>query len=119
MQLASRIAKATDYTNTSDNEVASASLVVAKQKENPTLNTEKLIIHYTHERRFATFKKDIHSLWNEIFQYTPVLHTKLIIGHRNQKNATKELIRRRPHQMPKLLLAQNHLQPTRKFDVTV
>ena len=31
------------------------------------------------------------------------MHTKLIIGHKNNSNATKELVQRRPYHMPKLI----------------
>ncbi len=54
------------------------------------------IIHYTHEERFRTSKKDIHQLWHHIFADTPVIVTKLIIGNRNSHNATKVLVRRQP-----------------------
>jgi hypothetical protein len=56
-----------------------------------------LIIYYTHEARLATWKKDIHQLWNQIFPDTPVTNTKLIVGNHNTRNVTKILIRRRPH----------------------
>ncbi len=58
-----------------------------------------LIIHYIHEARLATYKKHIHHLWNQIFADTLVTNTKLIVGNRNSRNATKILIRRRPHIM--------------------
>jgi hypothetical protein len=58
-----------------------------------------LIIHYTHEAWFATYKKYIHQLWDQIFGNAPVTNTKLIVGNGNSCNATKILIRRRPHIM--------------------
>ncbi len=52
---------------------------------------------YTHEALLATYKKHIHQLWDQIFTDTPVTNTKLIVGNRNSCNATKTLMRRRPH----------------------
>jgi hypothetical protein len=51
-----------------------------------------LIIHYTHEERFRTSKKDIHQLWHHIFADTRVTDTKLIIGNRNLRNAIKVFV---------------------------
>ncbi|CAF3135016.1 unnamed protein product [Rotaria sp. Silwood2] len=56
----------------------------------------KLIIHYTHEKRFNTRKKDMHRIFQQIFDKTPVIQTELIVGNRNRQNAIKELIRKRP-----------------------
>jgi hypothetical protein len=96
-QIASRIARATDHQD------EKLSVVTEAEKQSIISDVDKLIIHYTHEKRFESFKKDIHRLWDKIFQSTPVSHTKLIIGHRNNKNATQELLRRRPHQMPRFV----------------
>ncbi len=71
---------------------------LVRMRLNKVLNSnQNLIIHYTHEARLATYKKHIHQLWNQIFKDTPVVNTKIIIGNRNSRNATKILIRRRPH----------------------
>jgi len=59
-------------------------------------STDNLIIHYTHEQRFDNFKKDIHKLWDQTLQQTPVVNTKLIVGNRNSRNATKTLMHRGP-----------------------
>ena len=63
-------------------------------KESKWLNN--LIIHYTYEKRLSSYKQDIHEIWNQTFQQTPVTNTRLIIGHRNSKNLTKQLVRRHP-----------------------
>lgn len=52
---------------------------------------DNLIIHYTHEARLYSCKKDIHRLWNEIFQQTSVMSTRLIVGNRNSRNVKKTL----------------------------
>jgi hypothetical protein len=64
-----------------------------RMRFNKVLNSNrKLIIRYTHETRLATYNKHIHQLWNQIFTDTPVVNTKLIVGNRNSRNATKILI---------------------------
>ncbi len=57
---------------------------------------ENLIIQYAHEARLTTYKRDIHQLWDQTFKETPVVKTKLIVGNRNNPNATQTLVRRRP-----------------------
>jgi hypothetical protein len=91
-QLASRIAKTInpDKNDTVDN----PTVETKRNKESKWLNN--LIIHYTHEKRLAIYKKNIYQIWNQTFQETPVLDTRLIIGNRNSKNLTKQLVRRRP-----------------------
>ncbi|CAF3572915.1 unnamed protein product [Rotaria socialis] len=66
------------------------------KKQNEFQN--KLIIHYTHEKRFNTRKHDLHRIFQETFANTPIIETKLIVGNRNRKNTMKELIRKRPRQ---------------------
>jgi predicted transcriptional regulator len=55
-----------------------------------------LTVHYHHEQRLATFKKDLHQLWTEIFNQTPIHDVRLIVGHRNNRNTKRELIHNRP-----------------------
>jgi len=87
-QIATRLAKTLDPNNynTIDDSLVQIGL---RQKLKWVHN---LIIHYTDEARLASDKKDIHQLWNHIFQNTPVMNTKLIIGHRNSRNVTKTLL---------------------------
>ena len=59
---------------------------------------EKLIIHYTHENRFHSFKRDMHRLLENTFSNQTHDDTKLIVGNRNRYDAKKELIRKRPKQ---------------------
>jgi hypothetical protein len=82
-QVASRIAKAIDQ-----NETINDSLVQMQihKESNPSRH---LIIHYTHEARLETYKKQIHQLWDQIFADTPVTGTELIVGNHNSCNATK------------------------------
>ena len=57
---------------------------------------EKMIIHYKHEKRFHSFKRDLHQIHDTIFHNTPVQDLKLIVGNRNRRDARHELIRKRP-----------------------
>ncbi len=57
-------------------------------------------INYTYEQRLANNKKDFHQIWNNIFRNTPTVNTKLIIGTCNRRNATKEMVSKRPRIQP-------------------
>ena len=59
---------------------------------------KKLIIHYTHEKRLESLKRDMHKIYNNVFKNTPVEDLKLIVGTRNRRDAGNELIRKRPTQ---------------------
>jgi len=91
-QIASRIAKTINLhsNNTLDDPLVKTRLA----KTSKWINN--LIIHYTHENRLESSKKDIHELWDHVFTNTPVMNTKLIIGNRNNPNMTKTLVRRNP-----------------------
>ena len=50
----------------------------------------------------ASYKRDIHQIWDTTFKPTPVQETKLIVGNRNNRNSAEELVSKRPN-MPKSL----------------
>ena len=91
-KIASRIAKTVDpnNTNTIDDPLVQLRL---RQRSKWDKN---LIIHYTHEARLENCKTNIHQLWNQLFNNTEVMDTKLVIGNRNSRNITKEAIHRHP-----------------------
>ena len=62
---------------------------------------DRLIFHYTYEQRLESYKCDFHQVWNSISEDTPVMDTRVIIGHRDSRNLQGELVRKRPH--PSLL----------------
>jgi hypothetical protein len=64
------------------------------KKQNEFKN--KLIIHYTHENRFNTCKRDMHRIFQDTIANNPIIETKLIVGNRNQRSTMRELIRKRP-----------------------
>jgi hypothetical protein len=69
-----------------------------KKQKKQYIPGDKLIVHYTHEKRFESFKRDTHTVYHDIFQNTPVDDIKMIVGNRNRPNARNELIRKRPKQ---------------------
>jgi len=88
--IATRIAKSTDITTV---ENIDDPLVKARLHKQNKFD-DNLIIHYTYEKRLKNNKKDIHQLWNQIFRTTPVPDTRLIIGNRNNRNLTMEIVHR-------------------------
>jgi hypothetical protein len=74
----------------SENEIDDT-LVKAQLRKQAQFN-ENTIIHYTYEKRLQNNKKHIHQLWKQLFQQTPVINTRLIIGNRNNRNLKRELV---------------------------
>lgn len=93
-QIASRMART--VTDAQDYNAIDDPLVREKIKRKAK-SIDNLIVHYTHEARLASSKKDIHQLWHQIFNGTTIAQTKLIVGNRNNRKCQDSLIRRRPH----------------------
>ncbi|CAM4816819.1 unnamed protein product [Rotaria magnacalcarata] len=89
-----------DQTDEPQNEptttAATTTLVERNKKEHACGN--KLIVHYTHEKRFQTFKSDMHQVYDNTFKDTPAADVKLIVGNKNRRSAKTELICKRPKQ---------------------
>ncbi len=78
-----------------------------KQENNGTKTSgEKIIVHYTHEKRFHSFKRDMHHIYDHTFQNQIDQDIKMIVGNRNRRDAKKELIHKRPKQY--LIKNQTH-----------
>ncbi|CAF3467602.1 unnamed protein product [Rotaria socialis] len=58
--------------------------------------TDTLFLHYTHEKRLHSLKRDIHKIYSEIFQHTIGIDFRLIVGHRNHRSTGHELVQKRP-----------------------
>ena len=113
-QIASRIAKVTKGNPKAE---VSNPLVKAQLKKQSKFDAN-LIIHYTYEQRLENNKRDIHQHWNNTFAETPVTNTRLIIGNRNSRNLTRELVHRHPaSQKPMPNNQLNHLKPQRTADI--
>ncbi len=72
----------------------------------PTNYGDKFFVHYTHEQRFNTLKKDMHQVYDDVFQNTPAMYTRMVVGTRNRRDTKNELIRKRP----KRTLLQNKIK---------
>ncbi|CAF3855858.1 unnamed protein product, partial [Adineta steineri] len=69
---------------------------VAKIQKEPINYTDRLIVHYTHEKRFEPFKRNMHRVYQNVSKNTSAMVLKLIVGNRNRRDAKHELIRKRP-----------------------
>jgi len=65
-------------------------------EKNDDKNASKLIVHYIHERRFHSIKRDMHLIYQNIFERTPVADVKMIVGNPNRRDSKHELIHKRP-----------------------
>ncbi|CAF4939680.1 unnamed protein product, partial [Rotaria socialis] len=97
-QVEMRIASLTTNNEHLIEELEKKQEVPIQEKKKPNEFQNKLIIHYTHEKRFNTRKRDLHRIFQETFANTQIIETKLIVGNRNQKSTMKELIRKCPRQ---------------------
>ena len=68
----------------------------SKPNDASTDKVKRIILHYHHEKRFHSFKSDLHKLFDDTFENTSAKELKLIIGNRNRRNAAHQLIRKRP-----------------------
>jgi len=66
--------------------------------ENEADLQDRFFIHYTHGKRFRPFKRQMHQLYERVFQQTPAMAIKIVVGNRNRRNSTKELIQKCPKQ---------------------
>lgn len=90
---AARIARQYDFNN------FDAQAIDPLVKEKLLKRREKchaLFLHYTHEKRFASYKRAIHQLWAQTFRDTTAAEARLIVSTRNNPNLTRELVRRCP-----------------------
>ena len=55
-----------------------------------------MFVHYTHEKRFRTLKRDVHRVYDNVVEQAPVAHVKLVVGDHNRRDARHELINKRP-----------------------
>ena len=85
-----------------DNDQTDENLTELKETTTKTVETksktyeDKLIVHYTHEKRFTSLPRDIHRVYDNTFRNTTAMAIKLIVGNRNRHDAKKELIHKRP-----------------------
>lgn len=80
-----------------DEQLQQAIESTTKDEIETTNYDDKLFIHYTHEKRFQSCKRDMHHVYEDIFKHTPAMHTKLIVGNKNRRKAQHEMIRKKPN----------------------
>ncbi len=68
-----------------------------KQQDKKKFLQDKVIMHYTHENRFTSMKRDMHEIFREAFKDLGIDAVRFIVGHRNSPSSQRELIRKRPH----------------------
>ena len=83
-----------DIDNDQTDELIKKDQTTANQKS--VDSTDKFYVRYTHEQRFNTLKTDMHHVYDETFQNTPAMYTRMIVCTRNRRDAKNELIRKRP-----------------------
>lgn len=84
----------TDNDQTDDRIMEQQSTTTTDKKS--TNYGEKFFVHYTHEQRFNTLKKEMHQVYDDVFRNTPAMYTKMRVCTRNRRDAKNELIRKRP-----------------------
>jgi hypothetical protein len=72
--------------------------VSSQSVEKDSSDQKKILIHYTHEKRFGSFKRDMHQILTDTFANQIDKQIRLIVGSRNRRDATRQLIRKRPKQ---------------------
>ena len=82
---------------------------VTTENKPATSSGNKLFIHYRHEKRFRSFKRDLHRVYDNVFRGTPAMDVRLIVGTRNRRDANNELV----HKKPKQWLLQNKAKKIR------
>ncbi|CAF4418920.1 unnamed protein product, partial [Adineta steineri] len=89
-----------------------------QSRKKKSYDENKLIVHYTHEKRFSSTKRDLHEKYTDVFNNTPAMDVKLIVGNRNRRAATNDLIRKKPRKslltnkpLKSMYMANNHPIP--------
>jgi hypothetical protein len=75
--------------------------IETKESKNKTENNkqsyqDQFILHYTYEKRVGSTKRDMHRIHGDVFQNTPTMQVKMIVGNRNRRAAVHDLIRKKP-----------------------
>ncbi|CAF4506826.1 unnamed protein product [Rotaria socialis] len=86
-----------DETDNRNTKEKTARITTISKTNKPNKFTNTLFLHYTHEQRLHTLKRDIHKIYSEIFHDTIATDIRLIVGHRNHRNTRHELVQKRPH----------------------
>ena len=99
-----------------DNDPTDDQIIPPPPKPNNQCNNgeKTLFVHCTHEKRFTSMKRDMHKVYDDIFANTPASDAKIIVGHRNRRDTSNELIRKRP----KKTLLRNEMTQSKSCSTT-
>ena len=94
-QIEARIALSKVSSNEQEPKRSMSHLSSVVIESNPArYSKDRIIILYTHEDRFATIKRDMHSIFRKAFVSLGIEAIRLIVGHRNSPNLQREPIRK-------------------------
>ena len=102
----------TEQANDTTNIRARTSSTTATTTDKVINYEDKLIFHYIHEKRFHSFKRDMHKLYEDYFGDPSIMNMKMIVGNCNRRSARHELIRKRPQKT----LLQNRIIKSKYFE---
>ena len=77
---------------------AAATKWKSKQNRRKKKFEDQFFIHHTHEKRFRSTKRGLHRVHQDLFNQSETKSVHMLVGNRNRRNATHELIRKRPQQ---------------------
>ena len=97
-QVAFSAAKADLDNDQTDYEHATTTVTKISSSSSSLSPSNKLFIHYKYEKRFRSFRRDIHQIHNRVIPRHLALDLRLIVGTYNRSNAQNELIRKKPKQ---------------------
>lgn len=78
---------------TTKNEIANNHMEAESDDEH---RITKFFVHHMHEQRFKSLKSEMHQVYNDAFENTSAMYTRMIMGTRNRRDMKNELIRKRP-----------------------
>lgn len=98
-QVQMRAATANIDNDETDDDVAKtesiSSTAITTTERNQIDYKNRLFIHYKHEKRFQSMKRDMHQVYDNVFKNTSVMDVRLFVGNRNGPDAKKELVRKK------------------------
>ena len=96
-QVVNDIANAILHNDQLEELASSKTTIVTKKPESKkSIDENTMLLHYTHEKRFASTKRDIHKTYADVFTNTPAMNIRMIVGNRNRRAAATDLIRKKP-----------------------
>ncbi len=77
-----------DNDQTNDSKQIQPQEITKKTQQKKANYRGKLFVHYTHEKRFQSFKRNMHHVYeNHVFKNKNTMDRKLIAGNHNRRDA--------------------------------